>query len=86
MQQFSPKGKIALELIKDLHVLVGKLIREFFHHNSQLPNKLVFYRAGINEGAFEKVLYNELRAIQCACFGKVYQASLLIDMPASFSL
>jgi len=67
VQQFSPKGKIALEIIKDLHVLVGELIREFSNHNSQLPNKLVFYRAGVDDGAFQKVLDNELRAIQRAC-------------------
>ncbi|CAF1347631.1 unnamed protein product [Adineta ricciae] len=67
VQQFSPKGKIALEIIKDLHILVGELIREFSNHNSHLPNKLVFYRAGVDDGSFQKVLDNELRAIQRAC-------------------
>ncbi|UJR23980.1 hypothetical protein I4U23_026946 [Adineta vaga] len=67
VQQFSPKGKIALEIIKDLHILVGELIREFSNHNSRLPNKLVFYRAGVDDGSFQKVLDNELKAIQRAC-------------------
>jgi eukaryotic translation initiation factor 2C len=67
VQQFSPKGKIALEIIKDLHILVGELLREFSNHNSRLPNKLVFYRAGVDDGSFQKVLDNELRAIQRAC-------------------
>lgn len=67
VQQFSPKGKIALEIIKDLHVYVGELLREFSNSNSRLPNKLVFYRAGVDDGSFQKVLDNELRAVQHAC-------------------
>jgi len=67
IQQFSPKGKIALEIIKDLHVYVGELIKEFSNRNTNLPNKLVFYRAGVDDGAFQKVLDNELRAIKRAC-------------------
>ncbi|CAF3441824.1 unnamed protein product [Rotaria sp. Silwood1] len=67
VQQYSPKGKIALEIVKDLHILVGELLREFSNHNSRLPNKLVFYRAGVDDGSFQKVLDNELRAIQRAC-------------------
>lgn len=69
VQQYSPKGKIALEIVKDLHILVGELLREFSNHNSRLPNKLVFYRAGVDDGSFQKVLDNELRAIQRACKG-----------------
>jgi len=56
-----------LEIIKDLHVYVGELLREFSQMNSRLPNKLVFYRAGVDDGSFQKVLDNELRAIQRAC-------------------
>ncbi|CAF3707984.1 unnamed protein product [Rotaria sordida] len=67
VQQYSPKGKIALEIIKDLHIFVGELLREFSNNNSRLPNKLVFYRAGVDDGSFQKVLDNELRAIQRAC-------------------
>ncbi len=69
LQQFSPKEKIALEIIKDLHVYVGELIREFSNFNSHLPNKLVFYWAGVNDGSFQKILDNELRAIRQACQG-----------------
>jgi eukaryotic translation initiation factor 2C len=69
IQQYSPKGKIAVEIIKDLHIYIGELLREFSHHNSRLPNKLVFYRAGVDDGAFQKVLDNEVRAIQRACQG-----------------
>jgi hypothetical protein len=72
IQQYSPKGKIALEIIKDLHIYVGELLREFSKHNSCLPNKLVFYRAGVDDGSFQKVLDNEVRAIQRACQGNLY--------------
>ena len=61
-----------MEIIKDLHIYVGELIREFSNHNSRLPNKLVFYRAGVDDGSFQKVLDNELRAIQQACQGNYY--------------
>lgn len=69
IQQYSPKGKIALEIIKDLHIYIRELLREFSQHNSRLPNKLVFYRAGVDDGAFQKILDNEVRAIQRACQG-----------------
>ncbi|CAF1131852.1 unnamed protein product [Rotaria sordida] len=67
VKQFSPKGKITLEIVKDLHMPVGELLHEFFNYNSYLPNKLVFYRAGIDNGSFQKVLDHELRAIKRAC-------------------
>jgi hypothetical protein len=45
IQQFSPKEKITLEIIKDLHILIDEISSEFSNHNSRLPNKLVFYRS-----------------------------------------
>jgi len=50
---------------------VEELLRKFSQHNSSLPNKLVFYRAGVDDGAFQKVLDNEVRAIQQACKGDI---------------
>jgi eukaryotic translation initiation factor 2C len=79
IQQFSPKGKIALEIIKDLHVYVGELLKGFSNYNSRLPNKLVFYRAGVDDGSFQKVLDNELRAIKRACQGKFHLNYIKID-------
>ena len=67
VEQFPLKGKISIELVKDLHLLVEELLREFVNENSRLPTKLVFYRAGLDDGAFQKVLNYELRAIQRAC-------------------
>jgi eukaryotic translation initiation factor 2C len=85
VQQFSPKGKIALEIIKDLHVYVGELLTEFSKHNSRLPNKLVFYRAGVDDGSFQKVLDNELRAIQRACQGRFHIFFYIINCVFFFS-
>ncbi|CAF1315361.1 unnamed protein product [Rotaria sordida] len=45
IQHFSPKKKIDLEIIKDLHTFVGKSLGEFSNNNSRLSNKLVSYRA-----------------------------------------
>ncbi|CAM4765701.1 unnamed protein product [Rotaria magnacalcarata] len=65
VQQYCSKGKISVEVIKDLHIYVRELLHEFSH----LSNKLVFYRAGVDDGSFQKVLdnegYNELPKI---CF------------------
>ncbi|CAF2060584.1 unnamed protein product [Rotaria magnacalcarata] len=65
VQQYCSKGKISVEVIKDLHIYVRELLHEFSH----LSNKLVFYRAGVDDGSFQKVLDNEVRAIQRACKG-----------------
>ncbi|CAF3991335.1 unnamed protein product [Rotaria sp. Silwood1] len=42
IQQCSSKGKIVLEIIKDLHLFVENLLCEFSTHNSRLSKKLVF--------------------------------------------
>ncbi|CAF3014553.1 unnamed protein product [Rotaria sp. Silwood2] len=65
--QFSPQEKIPLEFINDLHIYVRELLCEFSNYNSYLPNKLILYRAGVDDGSFEKILDNELPAIRRAC-------------------
>ena len=35
-----------------------------------LPNRIVFYRDGIDDGQFQKVLDNEVKKIKNACRGK----------------
>ncbi|CAF0827744.1 unnamed protein product [Rotaria sp. Silwood1] len=65
--KFSTEGKIAFAFIKTLHIYIGNLIRVFSNHNSHLPNKLIFYSIGPDDESFQKVLDNELQAIQRAC-------------------
>ena len=45
--------------MKDLHIFVGELLHAFSNHNSLLPKKLVCYRAGADDGSFQKVPENE---------------------------
>ncbi|CAF2124256.1 unnamed protein product [Rotaria magnacalcarata] len=73
VQQYCSKGKISVEIIKDLHIYVRELLHEFSH----LSNKLVFYRAGVDDGSFQKVLDNEVRAIQRACKGTVVGTDII---------
>jgi hypothetical protein len=48
-KKFINKGKILIDLINDLRIGVGQLLRRFYHHNSCLPNKLVLYEIGPDE-------------------------------------
>ncbi|CAF0784111.1 unnamed protein product [Rotaria sordida] len=66
IQQFSTKETVALEIIEDLHILIGELLREFSSHNFHVyqVNSFFIELVGINDGSFEKIRYNELRAIQ----------------------
>ncbi|CAF1604220.1 unnamed protein product [Rotaria magnacalcarata] len=57
-------------MIKDFHIYVGELMREFFQHNLRLPNKLVFYQVDLGNESFQTVLDHELKAIEEACQGK----------------
>ncbi|CAF1053357.1 unnamed protein product [Rotaria sordida] len=65
--QFSPQEKVSLKFINELHIYVRQLLCEFSNYNSCLPNKLVLYRAGVDDGSSEKILNNELPAIRQAC-------------------
>ncbi|CAF1401147.1 unnamed protein product [Rotaria sordida] len=56
IQHFSPKKKIDLEIIKDLHTFVGKSLREFSNNNSRLSNKLVSYRSDMMIDHLTKIL------------------------------
>lgn len=79
VQQFPTRGKLSIEIIKDLHVYVIELIKEFAVNNGQMPNKLVFYRSGVDDGSFQKVLDNEVRSIERACQGSVSLLDRSID-------
>jgi hypothetical protein len=63
-QQFSPKGEILLDVIKDIHIGVVEMLRRFYHHNSCLPNKLVFYQIGPDEQSLKEIFNDELRDIR----------------------
>ncbi|CAF1402264.1 unnamed protein product [Adineta steineri] len=66
-EQYPARGKISLEIIKDLYQMSTDLLKLFAQRNHCFPNKIVFYRDGVDDGHFQKVLDNEIRALQNAC-------------------
>ncbi|CAF1486983.1 unnamed protein product [Rotaria sp. Silwood1] len=84
--QFSPQEKIPLEFINDLHIYVRELLCEFSNYNSYLPHKLILYRAGIDDGSFEKILDNKLPAIRQACQGTVIDTDIVLRNGFDFYL
>lgn len=71
-EQYPKKGRCSIEIIKELDKMVEDLLRVFAGSTQGiLPNKIIFYRDGVDEGHFEKVLGNEVNKIKEAC-RKVY--------------
>ncbi|CAF4557350.1 unnamed protein product, partial [Rotaria sp. Silwood2] len=69
--EYPKKGRCSIEIIKELDKMVEDLLRVFAGTcNGYLPNKIVFYRDGVDEGHFEKVLGNEVNKIKEACRSK----------------
>ncbi|CAF3647379.1 unnamed protein product [Rotaria sordida] len=66
-EQYPARGRISLEIIKDLYQMATDLLKLFAQKNGCFPNKIVFYRDGVDDGHFQKVLDNELRALHNAC-------------------
>ncbi|MQL87641.1 hypothetical protein Taro_020185 [Colocasia esculenta] len=55
------------EIILDLEEMVGELLEEFYQGLHKLPSRILFFRDGVSETQFYKVLREELKAIQAAC-------------------
>ncbi|WOK92320.1 protein argonaute 7 isoform X2 [Canna indica] len=55
------------EIIEDLQTMAGELIEEFFLAVNRLPRRIIFFRDGVSETMFHKVLKEELQAIKAAC-------------------
>ncbi|CAF1024442.1 unnamed protein product [Rotaria sp. Silwood1] len=67
-EQYPKKGRCSMEIIKELDQMVADLIRVFARTcGGRLPNKIVFYRDGVDEGQYQKVLDNEVNKIKTAC-------------------
>ena len=45
-EQYPAKGKVSLEIIKDLYLMSTDLLKLFAQRNGCFPNKIVFYRDG----------------------------------------
>ncbi|KAK3835053.1 MAG: Piwi domain-containing protein [Linnemannia gamsii] len=56
-----------LETIQDLEGMVTELLRAFYTVTKVQPARILFYRDGVSEGEFAKVLKEEVGAIRSAC-------------------
>ncbi|GAU44133.1 hypothetical protein TSUD_99210 [Trifolium subterraneum] len=55
------------EIIADLSAMVGELLDDFYQEVEKLPNRIIFFRDGVGETQFRKVLQEELESIKQAC-------------------
>ncbi|KAH0732925.1 hypothetical protein KY290_000591 [Solanum tuberosum] len=55
------------EIIQDLSTMVGEIIDDFYEELLKLPERIIFFRDGVSETQFLKVLKEELQAIRMAC-------------------
>ncbi|KAI3818224.1 hypothetical protein L1987_12027 [Smallanthus sonchifolius] len=56
------------EIIQDLGDMVEEILNDFVRELSKLPKRLIFFRDGVSETQFQKVLHDELQAIREACW------------------
>lgn len=55
------------EIIPELGAMVGELLDDFHHEVEKLPNRIIFFRDGVSETQFYKVMQEELQSIRHAC-------------------
>ncbi|KAH6822432.1 Argonaute family protein [Perilla frutescens var. hirtella] len=55
------------EIIQDLCSMAGEILDDFYEELSELPSRIIFFRDGVSETQFNKVLQEELEAIRLSC-------------------
>ncbi|GFQ02043.1 protein argonaute 7 [Phtheirospermum japonicum] len=60
------------EIIEDLRSMVTEILDDFYRENSELPKRIVFFRDGVSETQFDKILREEIRQIREACMKYKY--------------
>jgi eukaryotic translation initiation factor 2C len=71
--EYPKKDRCSVEIIKELDKMVIDLLQVFSRTcANRLPNRIVFYRDGVDDGKFQKVLDNEVKKIKAACQGTSY--------------
>lgn len=55
------------EIIQDLDLMVKELLEDFYKAVNKLPNRIIFFRDGVSETQFKKILQEELQSIKTAC-------------------
>ncbi|CAF1254023.1 unnamed protein product [Rotaria sordida] len=67
-EQYPKKNRCSIEIIKDMDKMVIDLLRVYARScGNTLPNRIIFYRDGVDDGQFQKVLDNEVNKIKSAC-------------------
>ncbi|CAF3544099.1 unnamed protein product [Rotaria sp. Silwood2] len=70
-QQYPKQGKCSLEIIIGMEEMVVQLLKYNQEVNKRLPTKVIFYRDGIDDGQFSKIIAEEIPAIRKA-FDRMY--------------
>ncbi|CAF1251060.1 unnamed protein product [Adineta steineri] len=70
-RQYPKEGKCSIETILGLKDMVEQLLYYNVQANKVLPNKIVFYRDGVDDGQFGKLIAHEIPAIRQA-FDVIY--------------
>lgn len=71
-EQYPKSGRCSMEIIKDLDKMLVDLLQVFARScGNRLPNKIVFFRDGVGDGQYQKVLDNEVAKIKQA-FRTIY--------------
>ncbi|KAG9133037.1 hypothetical protein Leryth_023726 [Lithospermum erythrorhizon] len=55
------------EIIQDLTEMVVEILEDFYQELLKLPKRIIFFRDGVSETQFQKVVQEELQAIRAAC-------------------
>ncbi|GMH01759.1 hypothetical protein Nepgr_003598 [Nepenthes gracilis] len=55
------------EIIQDLGEMVWEILDDFYHEVTKLPERIIFFRDGVSETQFHKVLEEELKSIRAGC-------------------
>ncbi|KAG8185289.1 hypothetical protein JTE90_023898 [Oedothorax gibbosus] len=61
------ENKQVEEIIRGLKDMVVSLLKEFYIHTRQKPQKIIFYRDGVSDGQFKEVQKEEIKSIREAC-------------------
>ena len=65
--EYPKQGRCSMEIIKDLDKMIVDLVQLYARScGNHLPYKIVIYRAGIDDGQYQKVLDNEVAKIKQA--------------------
>lgn len=57
-----------VEMIQDMEAIVRELLLECRQNTKTLPKTIIYFRDGVSDGEYDKVVENEVQDIKAACF------------------